>query len=313
MTDTATPAAAQRSIAVPAVFAGVVLAWASNWPVMRIAIAHVDPTWLAAIRFLITVPVVALPVLLSGRFRAPRRGEWSLILAVGILQMAAFTFLSANALRFLPAGPASVVAYSTPLWVAPAAALLLRERIGARGAAAAGLAVLGIVVLAAPAALGGGEAMLFGIAMRLAASLAWSVVIIVARRAGPPRDGLLLVTWQALLASALLVPAALLIDGAPDFSGEAEGAAAIAFVGVFATAFAFIGTLWLASRVTALTMSVCMLSVPVLAILLSSALLGEVPGLATLAGLGAILAGVGLNARRRPQASKPSNPIGACP
>jgi drug/metabolite transporter (DMT)-like permease len=69
-----------------AVFGGVILAWAANWPVMKIAIEHLEPTWLAATRFLVAVTILVLPLALAGTFRLPSRSELPLIIAVGTLQ-----------------------------------------------------------------------------------------------------------------------------------------------------------------------------------------------------------------------------------
>lgn len=154
-----------------------------------------------------------------------------------------------------------------------------------------------------PALLHDVPSVLFGVGMLLAASVAWSIVIIVARRARPAEDGLLMVSWQSIWACVLLVPAAIILDGAPSFSGEAADYASIAFVGVFATALAFVGTLWLASRISALAMSIGMLSVPALSILLSAILLQERPDTGTLIGLAAIVAGVAALKLSRPQSS----------
>jgi drug/metabolite transporter (DMT)-like permease len=206
--------------------------------------------------------------------------------------MAAFTILSANALRFLPAGSAAVIAYSTPLWVAPAAALLLRERIGVGGLSATVLGLAGVAALASPALLENTPSTLLGVAMLLLASMAWAAVIVFARQADPHPNALLAVCWQSICACLILVPAAVIIEGTPDFSGEMIGVVATLFVGVIATALAFIGTLWLSSRVTALTMSVGMLCVPVVSIALSAMMIGEAPDSLTLFALVCIIVGV---------------------
>lgn len=281
------------------VFAIVVAAWSANWPVMKLAITHIDPTWLSAMRFIITVTVLGLLTVALGRFRFPRKNEVVLLVSVATLQMAAFTIFSANALRFMPAGSASVIAYSTPLWVAPAAALFLKEHLSMRGAIGSVLGVLGIGALASPAFFESSPGIIYGVAMLAAASLCWSVVIVIARRAKPATDGMLLVTWQAILASVLVTPIAFLLDGAPDFSGTFEGYLSVGFVGVFATAIPFLGTLWLASRVTALAMSVGMLAVPFCSIILSYALLSETLDLATAVGLVLIAIGVSITLLKR--------------
>lgn len=280
------------ALKIVAVFAVVVVAWSANWPVMKIAITHIDPTWLSASRFIITVTALGMLTLVLGKVRLPHKRELPLLLSVGCLQMAAFTIFSANALQFMPAGSASVIAYSTPLWVAPAAALILKERLNVRTGIGSLLGLVGVGALASPAFFETTSGMFYGVAMLVAASLCWSVVIVVARRAEATTDGVTLVTWQAILATAIVTPLAFLIEGPPDFSGELEGYISIGFVGLFATAIPFLGTLWLAARVSALTMSMGMLIVPFLSIILSYSLLAEALDFATSIGLAMIACGL---------------------
>ena len=53
-----------------------------------------------------------------------------MILSVGLLHMGAFAALVSLGLQHVPAGRSVVLAYTTPLWVIPAARLFLGEPIG---------------------------------------------------------------------------------------------------------------------------------------------------------------------------------------
>ena len=59
----------------------------------------------------------------------PRRGDIPVILTVALLHMGAFAVLTAFGLQLVPAGRSIVLGYTTPLWVAPAAWLFLREPV----------------------------------------------------------------------------------------------------------------------------------------------------------------------------------------
>lgn len=65
--------------------------------------------------------------------------------------MAMYSALAALALTVLPPGRASVLAFSTPIWVVPLAAWWLRERALRAALFGTGLGLLGVLAIAAPA------------------------------------------------------------------------------------------------------------------------------------------------------------------
>lgn len=290
------------------VFAFVVLALAGSWPAMKLMVTELGPAWLAAFRFQIAV-IALLPVaLVLVPLRWPARREWVVILAVGGLQIALFTFLIAAALTVLPAGRAVAIAFATPLWVAPGAALLLRERLATQAwfGVAVGLAGLGLLTvggltpMAVPAAPG-------GIALLLAASLAWAIAILITRRWAGGTACMAAVPWQLGLAAVPLTVAAALLEGPPPIPSAPGPIAAILYIGVVATALAFWGMLWLATRVSATSMAVGMLAVPLLALGFSAVFLAEPVTPDLVGGFGLILTGILLTLRshrsQRPAAS----------
>src|SRR5262247_791392 len=107
----------------------LILSWAISWPLIKIGVATVPPIWYACFRYWIAA--LCLFALLAARNEAafPPRADWRLVAVAGVLQMAAYSALAAFALTILPPGRASVLAFSTPIWVVPLAALCLRERV----------------------------------------------------------------------------------------------------------------------------------------------------------------------------------------
>jgi O-acetylserine/cysteine efflux transporter len=106
----------------------LVLIWAISWPVIKIGVGQVPPLWYGCLRYAIG----ALSLFAFGGIRRslplPPRADWQLIAVSGVLQMAAYSALTGIALTTLPPGRASVLAFSTPIWVAPLAAWRLGER-----------------------------------------------------------------------------------------------------------------------------------------------------------------------------------------
>jgi drug/metabolite transporter (DMT)-like permease len=280
-------------------FTAVILAWAANWPIMKVAVDSVGPAWVAAYRFLIAAATLFVVAALLGALHWPVRSEWPIILWVSSLQMGLFTFLTAEALTALPAGRSAVIAFATPLWVAPAAALLLGEKLSLRGWIGVTLGLLGLSVLALGGLALGFSAKAWGaVGMLVLASIAWAVVILVVRRSATPETGFALVPWQAAVAAVPLTGLALVLEGLPPWPADGLALSATLYVGLIATAFAFWATMLLASRVSAVAMAVGMLGVPALSVALSIIFLAESPTWDLLGGVSLVVLGIALTMRR---------------
>lgn len=109
-------------------FAIVVLAWGTNWPVIKLIVESVSPLWSTAIRSWIALLVVIIILRAGDNLVLPPRGDMPVVLSISLLHMVAFQTLVAAGLQFIPAGKAIVLGYTTPLWVAMAAPFFLGER-----------------------------------------------------------------------------------------------------------------------------------------------------------------------------------------
>ena len=131
----------------------VIAAWGVNWSVGKVVLEHVTPIWATTLRMVPACIVLWVVLPVSGRLAMPTRHDLPVILSVGLLHMVAFSVLAALGLQYLSAGRSVVLAYTTPLWVLPAARFFLGEAFTARRAAGLGLGVAGLLVLLQPAAV----------------------------------------------------------------------------------------------------------------------------------------------------------------
>ena len=163
-------------------FAVVVAVWGSNWAVTKIVVQSVSPLWASAIRSAIaTVALLAL-LLARGQLALPRRGDVPVILTVAILHMGAFAVLVAFGLQLVPVGRSIVLGYTTPLWVAPAAWLLLREPVTRSRLAGVGLGLAGLAIMFNPLAFDWSDRnALIGNGLILLAALCWAANILYVR------------------------------------------------------------------------------------------------------------------------------------
>jgi len=271
----------------------VVLIWGANWPIVKVGLALLPPFWFAAVRIVLAALTLFLLLPLFGRLRLPPRQDLPVVFVVGLLQMTLYISLINVALEVVPAGRSAVLAYTTPLWVAPGAALLLGERLTRRRLAGLALGLAGILVLFNPLDFAWDDrAALGGNALLLGCALIWSIALLAIRGhrwVGSPLD---LLPWQLLIGSLCLVPIAYWREGWPEVVWSLELAWIVAFNGPIATAFAFWAVLSLTRSLPALTMSLGSLAVPVAGVAASTLALGEALPPSLLAGMVLVLAGL---------------------
>ncbi len=132
----------------------VILLWGVNWPIMKVGLrvhaaavvrARRGSRWARSV----SSRCCWRPALCGGR-RAPicrLCSRW------GCCRSAAFLGLTHSALMFVEAGRSAILAYTTPLWVAPLSALFLREHLTPAKLLAVGLGMTGVAVLFNPLAV----------------------------------------------------------------------------------------------------------------------------------------------------------------
>lgn len=251
-------------------FALVVAIFGAAAPMIQVGLVDATPTWFAFWRALLSAATTAALVGWRGGLSIPARADVPVVLAVGVCQIGVFFALLHLALTLVPAGRATLLAYTTQLWLVPISAFALAERPGPRRLLAVALGLAGIVVLADPAA-----APVAGVALLLAASLSWAVAIAVLRATRPAAPLVMLLPWQFALAALVLLPVAAALEPAGGVGVTRHSIVALAFLGVFGGPLAT----WAANSVSralpALVTSIGFLGVPLVSLALSALFLGE--------------------------------------
>ena len=276
-------------------FAVVVAMWGSNWAVTKTIVHSVSPLWTAAIRS--AIATVALFVILSarGQFVLPRRGDVPVILAVAVLHMGAFSAFVAFGLQFVPAGRSIVLGYTTPLWVAPAAWVFLREPVTRRQLAGIGLGLAGLAAMFNPLTFDWSDRnALIGNGLILLAALCWAINILYVRVHTWISTPFQLVFWQALLATSILSTLALSIDGPPRVPWNPALAGAFLYAGICGTALAHWAMATVNRGLPAVTTSLGLLATPVVGVIISAICLDEPIGVSLIFAMAAILGGIAI-------------------
>jgi drug/metabolite transporter (DMT)-like permease len=274
----------------------VVLAWAVSWPAIKIGVANLPPVWYGCLRY--AVGAICLFAYLAGRREPllPPRSDWPLVAVSGVFQMAAYSALTGIALTILPPGRASVLAFSTPLWVVPLAAWRLHEQVSRLALLGVAIGLAGVLTIASPSLRADGGGQVGAYCMLVGASAAWAVSIVFVRSHRLTASALRLAPWQMLIASALLCLAALMTEG-PLSHINGVAAVSLLYVGLVATAFAYWAVVAVGEHFRARTVSMSLLATPCLGILVSALTLGEAVDRTLVLGLALVGAGIAVSAK----------------
>jgi drug/metabolite transporter (DMT)-like permease len=276
-------------------FAVVVVMWGLNWVVTKTLVQSVSPLWATAIRSAIATVTLLVVLLARRQFIVPRRGDVPVILTVAILHMAAFSVLVAFGLQFVAVGRSIVLGYTTPLWVAPAAWLLLREPVTRPRLAGIALGLAGLAIMFNPLAFDWTDSnALVGNGLLLLAALCWAANIVYVRGHRWISTPFQLVFWQALLATVILSALALAIDGVPHVVWTPTLASAFLYAGIGGTALAHWAMVTINRSLPAVVTSLGLLATPVFGVAASAILLGESISPSLILAMAMILGGIAI-------------------
>jgi O-acetylserine/cysteine efflux transporter len=268
----------------------VVAVWGTNFVVIKVALAHLPPLLLAALRFLFA----ALPAALLLRRPAV---SWRNLAGYGIaIGVGQFGLLFIAMRAHISPGVASLVIQVQVFFTIGMSMLLLRERVRplqwvALALAAAGLALIGVRT--------DSETTAAGLAIVLAAALGWAIGNLIAKRAGRV-DMLAYVAWSSLFAVPPLFLLSLVFEGAGAMLDGLRGAdaatwAAVAWQSVGNTLFGYVAWGWLLARHPTAVVTPMALLVPVFGMAASAAWLGEALPPWKLGAAALVIGGLALN------------------
>lgn len=254
----------------------LVFAWGANWSITKAILEEVSPLWAAVFCMVPSCLLIWILCLATGRLSLPPRSDLPIVFSVGLLHMGAFTLLTRIGLLYLPAGRSVILAYTTPLWVLPAARIFLRERFTARSILGLLLGLGGMLVLFQPASFDWTERnIVVGHGLILLAALGWAICIVHMRGHRWTSTTLRLLPWQTLVASTVFLAAALAKEGIPDIRWSWKLVGLMTYTVVAATVIAY----WVMNTVNralpASVTSMALLGVPLVGLLISTILLKE--------------------------------------
>ncbi|MFM9981061.1 MAG: DMT family transporter, partial [Burkholderiales bacterium] len=134
-----------------------VLGWGLGWPLNKVILESMSPFWFAALRSGLAALVLVLLMLPRRQLVLPPRSDLPVVFGIALLHMVGFAVFAAMGLAMVQVGRSMVLAYTSPLWVIPGAALFLGERFTARRVIGMLLGLAGLAVLFNPMAFDWGD------------------------------------------------------------------------------------------------------------------------------------------------------------
>ena len=294
---------------------GLVTLWASAFPVIKVGLEDLGVLHLTLIRHLIA-SLCFVPFLALTRKRLfPERRDVIPFILLGSVGIGLYhTALNAGELR-VSAGATSLIIAAAPAITALLARFFLNDRLPLLGwiGSLVSLAGVTLIVLGDSAAVGFDPYALFVVASAVAAAVyfVWQKPFFSRYRAP---EVTAFATWGGTLPMLVFLPGI-----AGDVAGGGSSLLAAAYLGVFPSAVAYSLLAFALSRTAVTVVSVYLYAVPVLALIFSWLLLGEVPTLLTLAGGAIAIGGIVLvnvvkaEGRRRERLRKGRTPPGVGP
>lgn len=269
-----------------------VLAWASAFVSIRSAGGAYSPGALALGRLLAGALVLGVLCVVR-REGWPPREAWRGIAVSGVLWFGVYMMVLNWGEQQVDAGTAALVVNIGPLLIALLSARILGDALPPRLLAGMAVSFAGAVTVGLSMSGGGGSSLL-GVALCLAAAVAYAGGVVAQKPALGHASALRVTAFGCAVGAVVCLPfAGQLVREAAD--APLSATLNMVYLGVVPTALAFTTWAYALARTTAGRMGATTYAVPALVVLMSWLALGEVPGLLTLAGGALCLAGVAVS------------------
>jgi drug/metabolite transporter (DMT)-like permease len=223
--------------------AGAVLCcalWGGNAVAVKFSVPDLPPFGCAGLRFLISLPVIAVVCRGLGQTLRISRPFWGLVgmhAVLTVLQIGTYNWGTSHSL----AGRASVFINVHPLVVAPLAWGLLGERLGIRALVGLGAAALGVLILLSSSLQVGGS--LAGDLVVLASGTIFGIQTIAQKKAFRRISPTSLLFAQTLLAIPLFFAYSAIVEGFETYRFTPEAVGGLLFQGLAVSGICF--TTWM--------------------------------------------------------------------
>jgi len=278
-----------------------VLLWASAFVSIRSAGREFSPGALAEGRLVVgSLALVAIWAARRGKW--PPAAAWPGIVTAGLLWFGLYMVALNWGEQKVDAGTAAMVVNVGPIVIALLGGWLLKEGFPPRLLAGMAVAFAGAVLVGLSMS-DGGRSSIIGVLLCLLAAVSYAAGVVSQKPALRHASALQVTTFGCVVGTVACLPfSGQLVSQVSDASLSAT--LNVIYLGVFPTALAFTTWAYALARTTAGKMGATTYIVPALVVVMSWAVLGEIPGWLTFVGGLLCLAGVAVSrGHRKPQPS----------
>lgn len=257
--------------------------WGITWPIMKIALIEIPPLSMrmgtagvgAAVLFAIAGVRNRSLFISHGSARAH-------IVVASVLNIVGFSLFTAFAQLTAATSRVTILAYTMPIWAAVLARVILGERFTVNRSISLLLCIGGLAVLVYPLAEHGIPG---GILLAIGAGVSWAGGTIYQKWARIVGDPVGVAAWQVAIGFLIMAACVMIFEGGPHLWPVSWWALfGVLFTGAVGSGIAYLLWFEVVRRLPAMTASLGVLSVPVIGVLASMAILGERPTLADTIG-----------------------------
>ncbi|WP_211207395.1 DMT family transporter [Stackebrandtia nassauensis] len=274
------------------------LAWASAFVSIRVAVEEYSPGSMALGRMLVAAIFLLAFLLIKGE-GLPPKSAWPGIIFSGIFWFGLYMIVLNWGEQLVDAGTAAMIVNIGPILMALLGGWLLKEGMPPRLFAGLGVSFLGAVLVGLSMSNGDEEGSTLGVLLCLLAAVCYAGGVVSQKPVLKTTSPLQATTFGAMIGAVACLPFAgqLVSDVA---TASLSATLNVVYLGVFPTAIAFTTWFYALARTTAGKMGATTYIVPAIVVIMSWLVLGEIPGLLAMLGGALCLVGVAVS-RSRPR------------
>jgi drug/metabolite transporter (DMT)-like permease len=282
-------AAGAGDIRAKSLLVALCLLWGTTWPMMKIALEDIPPLSMRTLTAAFgAVCLLIICLVTRRRLRIAGAKAWGHVLIISLLNIAAFSLLTAYAQIAASTSRVTILIYTMPIWTVLLAWALLRERPTARQFLAVVLCALGIGVLIYPLAAKGVP---LGLMLAVAAGMSWGAGTVYVKWARVGLDPLALAFWQLVIAFFIIAGSLVVFDGRLDLDhAHTKSLLATAYAGIIGSGIAYAMWFEIVRWLPAGTASLGTLGIPVVGVVSTVLMVGERPTMTDMIGFALIFA-----------------------
>lgn len=187
---------------------GLTLGWGFNWPMMKLALAEMEPMHFRTLCLLFGAAGLFGLAHINGLSLRIPKGEWPRVIAIGLVNIAGWNIFAIYGVRLMASGRAAILGYTMPVWSVILSTWILNEPFTKRRALGTALGCAGLLVLLGEEVQAVGRSPL-GALLMVGAAVSWALGTVMMKRWPVSLPASSFTGWQMLVALGPIALAAL--------------------------------------------------------------------------------------------------------